>query len=50
MPAISSIVTRFPNEDDAAPELRKLAIKHGKRSHRVFSAYRLLKQQGEIET
>ena len=46
-PAILAILSRHPNEDDAAPELRKLAVKHGYRRHQVFSAYRLMKQQRE---
>lgn len=44
-PAISSILARHPEEDDAAPDLRKLALKHHQRRYRVFAAYRLLKQE-----
>lgn len=46
-PAISSILARHTEEQDAAPDLRKLAIKHHQRRYRVFAAYRLLKQQRE---
>ncbi len=45
VPAISSILARHPEEPDAAPDLRRLAIKHHQRRYRVFAAYRLLKQQ-----
>ena len=47
VPAISSILARHPQENDAAPELRRLAVKHHLRRYKVFAAYRLLKQQRE---
>lgn len=45
VPAIRAILTRYPEEQNAAPELRKLAIKHSQRRYKVFAAYRLLQQQ-----
>ena len=47
--AIKTILDEHPIEDDAAPKLRALAIKHRVRRSRVFAAYRLLKQQQEPE-
>lgn len=46
-PELQAIIDKFPNEEDAAPELRKLAIKHRQRRYRVFGAYRVLKQERE---
>lgn len=44
-PEILDIIKQFPNERDAAPVLRKLAKAHGHQRHRVFGAYRVLKQR-----
>ena len=45
MPAIKAILEEHPLEDDAAPKLRALAIKHKARRYKIFGAYRLLAQQ-----
>lgn len=50
IPALEKILEEHPDEADAAPKLRALAIKHGARRYRVFAAYRLLKQQATQET
>ena len=45
VPAIEQILEEHPEETDAAPKLRALAIKHKARRYKVFGAYRLLAQQ-----
>lgn len=50
IPAIEKILAEYPDQADAAPRLRALAIKHGVRRYRVFAAYRLLKQQANQES
>lgn len=44
-PAIRRIVEKYPNEAEAAPSLRALAVKHGARRHAVFAEYRHLMEQ-----
>ena len=44
-PAINAILARHPTIEDAAPELRRLAIKHRQQRYKVFAAYTLLKQK-----
>ncbi len=45
LPAISAILARYPDEQAAAPHLRRFAVKMHLHRYRVFGAYRHLKQE-----